>query len=76
LRLDAGRSAKANLSIDAGLRGAIDETAAARGLTRSALLTSVARQKIEKAEVEQNHDASQKSGRRQQKAASQETRES
>jgi predicted RNase H-like HicB family nuclease len=47
LLLDAGRPAKANLSIDAGLLAAIDEAAAARGLTRSAFLTSAAREKIE-----------------------------
>jgi hypothetical protein len=38
LLLDAGRPAKANLSIDAGLLAAIDEAAQARGLTRSAFL--------------------------------------
>jgi predicted RNase H-like HicB family nuclease len=47
LLLDAGRPAKANLSIDAGLLAAIDEAAKARGLTRSAFLTSAAREKIE-----------------------------
>jgi predicted RNase H-like HicB family nuclease len=47
LLLDAGRPAKANLSIDAGLLGAIDEAAKARGLTRSAFLASAAREKIE-----------------------------
>lgn len=47
LLLDAGRPAKANLSIDAGLLTAIDEAAAARGLTRSAFLASAAREKIE-----------------------------
>jgi hypothetical protein len=36
LVLDAGRPAKANLSLDAGLLAALDEAAAARGLTRSA----------------------------------------
>jgi hypothetical protein len=45
--LDTGRPAKANLSLDAGLLAAIDEAAAARGLTRSAFLASAARQKIE-----------------------------
>src|SRR5439155_23625256 len=44
LLLDSGRPAKANLSIDAGLLGAIDEAAKARGLTRSAFLASAARQ--------------------------------
>ena len=47
LVLDAGRPAKANLSLDAGLLAAIDEAAAARGLTRSAFLASAAREKIE-----------------------------
>src|SRR5712691_1527332 len=46
LVLDAGRPAKANLSLDAGLLAAIDEAAAARGLTRSAFLASAAREKI------------------------------
>jgi predicted RNase H-like HicB family nuclease len=46
LVLDAGRPAKANLSLDAGLLAAIDEAAAARGLTRSAYLASAAREKI------------------------------
>jgi predicted RNase H-like HicB family nuclease len=44
---DAGRPVKANLSLDAGLLAAIDEAAAARGLTRSAFLASAAREKIE-----------------------------
>ena len=47
LLLDAGRPAKANLSIDAGLPAAIDEAAKARGLTRSAFLATAAREKIE-----------------------------
>ena len=47
LVLDAGRSAKANLSLDAGLLEAIDEAAAARGVSRSAFLASAAREKIE-----------------------------
>ena len=47
LLVDAGRPAKANLSIDAGLLTAIDEAAKARGLTRSAFLATVAREKIE-----------------------------
>jgi uncharacterized protein (DUF1778 family) len=45
--LVARRPAKANLSIDTGLLGAIDEAAKARGLTRSAFLASAAREKIE-----------------------------
>ncbi|MGA9320782.1 MAG: type II toxin-antitoxin system HicB family antitoxin [Xanthobacteraceae bacterium] len=47
LLLDAGRPVKANLSLDAGLLGAIDEAAERRGLTRSAFLASAAREKIE-----------------------------
>ena len=43
---DAGRPAKANLSLDAGLLQAIDEAAEARGLTRSAFIASAAREKI------------------------------
>jgi len=46
LLLDAGRSARANISVDAGLLEAIDEAAAARGVTRSAFLASAAREKI------------------------------
>jgi predicted RNase H-like HicB family nuclease len=46
LILESGRPAKANLSLDAGLLSAIDEAAAARGLTRSAFLVSAAREKI------------------------------
>lgn len=47
LVLDAGRPARANLSLDAGLLAAIDDAAASRGLTRSAFLASAAREKIE-----------------------------
>jgi predicted RNase H-like HicB family nuclease len=43
---DAGRPAKANLSLDAGLLQAIDEAAEAHGLTRSAFIASAARDKI------------------------------
>jgi predicted RNase H-like HicB family nuclease len=46
LIFDAARPAKANLSLDAGLLQAIDEAAAARGLTRSAFIASAAREKI------------------------------
>ncbi len=46
LIVDSGRPAKANLSLDAGLLAAIDEAAAARGLTRSAFIASAAREKI------------------------------
>jgi hypothetical protein len=44
--LDSGRPAKANLSLDAGLLEAIDEAARSHGLTRSAFITSAAREKI------------------------------
>ena len=43
---DTGRPAKVNLSIDEGLRDAIDDAAEAHGLTRSAFLASAAREKI------------------------------
>jgi len=43
---DAGRSAKANVSTDAGTLQAIDEEAAAHGLTRSAFIASAALEKI------------------------------
>jgi len=43
----AGRSAKANITMDAGLLSAIDATAKARGLTRSAYLADVARRDIQ-----------------------------
>jgi predicted RNase H-like HicB family nuclease len=46
LVLDAGRPAKANLSLDAGLLAAIDEAAEAKGLTRSAFIASAVREKI------------------------------
>ena len=46
LVVETGRPVKANLSLDAGLLAAIDEAAAARGLTRSAFLASAAREKI------------------------------
>ena len=46
LVMETGRPVKANLSLDAGLLAAIDEAAAARGLTRSAFLSSAAREKI------------------------------
>lgn len=46
LLLDAARSVRANVSLDAGLLEAIDEAARARGLTRSAFLASAARDKI------------------------------
>jgi predicted RNase H-like HicB family nuclease len=43
---ESGRSVRANLSIDAGLLEAIDAAAVRAGLTRSAFLTSAAREKI------------------------------
>jgi predicted RNase H-like HicB family nuclease len=43
---DVGRAVKANLSLDVGLLEAIDAEAKARGLTRSAFITSAAREKI------------------------------
>ncbi len=43
---DAGRPARANISLDAGLLQAIDEATEARGLTRSAFIASAAREKI------------------------------
>jgi predicted RNase H-like HicB family nuclease len=46
LLLDAGRTVRANLTLDAGLLAAIDAEAARRGLTRSAFLASAARDKI------------------------------
>lgn len=46
LLLDAGRSIRLNISLDAGLVEAIDEAARSRGLTRSAFLASAARDKI------------------------------
>jgi len=46
LILDQARPVKANISLDAGLLEAIDEEAERRGLTRSALLTSAAIEKI------------------------------
>ena len=45
LVMERGRPVKANLSLDAGLLAAIDEAAAARGVTRSAFLSSAARRK-------------------------------
>jgi len=47
LVMETGRPVKANLSLDAGLLAAIDDAAAARGLTRSAFIASAAREKIE-----------------------------
>ena len=46
LLLDAGRSVRANVSLDAALLQQIDQAARRRGLTRSAFLASAARDKI------------------------------
>jgi predicted RNase H-like HicB family nuclease len=43
---EMGQPMRANISLDRGLLDAIDEAAAARGLTRSAFLASAAREKI------------------------------
>lgn len=42
----AGRTVRANITLDAGLLHAIDDTAKARGLTRSAFLADLARREI------------------------------
>lgn len=44
---DDSRVVRANLTFEAGMLKAIDETAASRGLTRSAFLASCARKEIE-----------------------------
>jgi predicted RNase H-like HicB family nuclease len=46
LLIDSGRSARANISIDAGLLEAIDESARRQGVTRSAFLAAAARDRI------------------------------
>ena len=46
LLFDAGRTVRANISLDAGPLSSIDEAAKLRGLTRSAFLASAAREKI------------------------------
>lgn len=43
---DQGRATRANISLDAGLLQAIDETAKMLGLTRSGFLAQAAREKI------------------------------
>jgi predicted RNase H-like HicB family nuclease len=45
---DSGRSAKANISLDAGTLEALDEAAHEHGLSRSAFIASAAREKIER----------------------------
>ena len=46
LLLDAGRTVRANLTLDAGLLESIDVEAKLRGVTRSAFVASAARKKI------------------------------
>ena len=46
LVIESGRSVKANISLDQGLLDAIDAAAKRSGLTRSAFLSSAAREKI------------------------------
>lgn len=46
LVLETGKLARANISLDAGLLAAIDQSAAQRGVTRSAFLAAAARQAI------------------------------
>jgi predicted RNase H-like HicB family nuclease len=45
--LDAGRSVRANLTMDAGLLEAIDTAATRAGITRSAFIASAAREKLD-----------------------------
>lgn len=45
--LDAGRSVRANLTMDAGLLEAIDTAASRAGVTRSAFVASAAREKLD-----------------------------
>ena len=47
LLVDAGRTVRANLTLDAGLLEAIDMAAKRRGVTRSAFVASAARAKLE-----------------------------
>lgn len=49
LVLDAGRTVRANLTMDAGLLDAIDAAAKLAGLTRSAFVASAARDKLMRA---------------------------
>jgi predicted RNase H-like HicB family nuclease len=46
LLLDAGRTVRANLTMDAGLLEAIDAAARNHGVTRSAFVASAAREKL------------------------------
>ena len=45
--LDAGRSVRANLTMDAGLLEAIDTAATRAGITRSAFIANASREKLE-----------------------------
>lgn len=45
--LNAGRSVRANLTVDAGLLEAIDTAAANAGVTRSAFIANAAREKLD-----------------------------
>ncbi len=45
--LDKGRTVRANLTLDAGLLEAIDAEAEKRGLSRSAFVASLARERLE-----------------------------
>jgi predicted RNase H-like HicB family nuclease len=47
LLLDAGRTVRANLTLDAGLLEAIDTAAKLRGVTRSAFVADAARAKLQ-----------------------------
>jgi predicted RNase H-like HicB family nuclease len=49
LVLDAGRSVRANLTMDAGLLDAIDQAAQRSGVTRSSYVASAAREKLMRA---------------------------
>jgi predicted RNase H-like HicB family nuclease len=49
LVLDAGRTVRANLTLDAGLLAAIDEAAEQRGVSRSAFIADAARDKLMRA---------------------------
>jgi predicted RNase H-like HicB family nuclease len=47
LLIDAGRTVRANLTLDAGLLEAIDKAAKLRGVTRSAFVADAARTKLQ-----------------------------
>jgi predicted RNase H-like HicB family nuclease len=49
LILDAGRSVRANLTVDAGLLEAVDQAASLAGITRSAYFSSAVRERLIKA---------------------------